>query len=63
MASKKDTSAAKEKKIKLLDGFGITGSYNLMADSFKLSTFAIYARTNLFEKVNISASGTLNLTR
>jgi hypothetical protein len=60
VASKKDTSAAKEKKIKILDGFGINGSYNLMADSFKLSTFAIYARTNLFEKVNISASGTLD---
>ncbi len=28
-----------------------------MADSFKLSTFSIYARTNLFDKLNISASG------
>ncbi len=60
VASKKDTSAAKEKKIKLLDGFGINGSYNLMADSFKLSTFSIYARTNLFDKLNISASGNLD---
>ncbi|GAA0551684.1 putative LPS assembly protein LptD [Chitinophaga japonensis] len=60
VASEKDTSAAKEKKIKLLDGFGINGSYNLMADSFKLSNFSIYARTNLFEKLNISASGTLD---
>lgn len=58
--SKKDTSANKEKKIKLLDGFGINGSYNFVADSFKLSTFSIYARTNLFDKLNISASGNID---
>jgi hypothetical protein len=58
--SKKDTTANHEKKIKLLDGFGITGQYNLVADSFKLSTFNIYARTNLFDKLNISANGTID---
>lgn len=58
--SKKDTSANKEKKIKLLDGFGINGSYNFLLDSFKLSTFQIYARTNLFDKLNITASGTID---
>jgi hypothetical protein len=58
--SKKDTSANKEKKIKLLDGFGINSSYNLLADSFKLAPFSIYARTNLFDKLNITASGTLD---
>lgn len=58
--SKKDTSASKEKKVKLLDGFGINGSYNFLADSFKLSTFSIYARTNLFDKLNITASGNLD---
>jgi hypothetical protein len=58
--SKKDTSANKEKKIKLLDGFGINGSYNMLADSFKLSTFSIYARTNLFDKINITANGSID---
>ncbi|MBC9931861.1 putative LPS assembly protein LptD [Chitinophaga qingshengii] len=58
--SRKDTSGNHEKKVKLLDGFGITGSYNFVADSFKLSPFALYARTNLFDKVNISANATLN---
>ncbi|MBW8684818.1 putative LPS assembly protein LptD [Chitinophaga rhizophila] len=58
--SKKDTSANKEKKIKLLDGFGINGSYNMLADSFKLSPFQIYARTNLFDKLNITASGNID---
>ncbi|HVI49214.1 MAG TPA: putative LPS assembly protein LptD [Chitinophaga sp.] len=58
--SRKDTSGNHEKKVKLLDGFGITGNYNLMGDSFKLSPFNIYARTNLFDKVNISANGTID---
>ncbi|SKD10232.1 hypothetical protein SAMN05660461_6136 [Chitinophaga ginsengisegetis] len=58
--SKKDTTGNHEKKIKLLDGFGINGSYNLVADSFKLSTFSLYARTNLFDKLNISASGNID---
>ncbi|MCW3464356.1 putative LPS assembly protein LptD [Chitinophaga nivalis] len=58
--SRKDTSGNHEKKIKLLDGFGITGSYNLVADSFKLSPFNIYARTNLFDKLNISMSGSID---
>ncbi|MBO9728234.1 MAG: LPS-assembly protein LptD [Chitinophaga sp.] len=58
--SKKDTTGNHERKIKLLDGFGINGSYNLVADSFKLSTFSLYARTNLFDKLNISASGNID---
>ncbi len=57
--SKKDT-ATHSKKIKLLDGFGINSSYNFMADSFKLSPFSIYARTMLFDKLNISANGTVD---
>ncbi|MGN6439103.1 MAG: putative LPS assembly protein LptD [Agriterribacter sp.] len=48
------------KKIKLIDGYGITGSYNLLADSFKLSNFNIYARSTLFEKVNITASANID---
>jgi len=44
------------KKVKLIDGFGISGSYNLLADSFNLSTFSIYARSTLFDKINITAN-------
>ena len=57
---KKDTAATAFKKIKLLDGFGMSGSYNLVADSFALSTFSFYARSTLFEKVNITASAVLD---
>ncbi len=56
----KDTANGGMKKVKLIEGFGITGSYNLVADSFKLSPFSVYARTTLFKKVNISANGTID---
>lgn len=58
--SKKDTGYAPMKKIKLIDGFGFNGSYNLMADSFKLSPINIYVRSTLFEKINITAGATLD---
>ena len=58
--SRRDTTAGGIKKITLLDGLSLGGSYNFLADSFKLSTFSISARTNLFEKFNVTASGTLD---
>ena len=54
--NKNDTSGTGDKKVRLLDGFGINGSYNLITDSFRLSTFSTYLRSTLFEKVNITAS-------
>ena len=54
--NKKDTSAAAVKKITLIDGFSITSGYNFLQDSFRLSPFNINMRTNLFEKISISAS-------
>ena len=51
----KDTSAG-TKKVSLLDGLSINGSYNFLADSFRLSNLNLSARTNLFEKINITAS-------
>lgn len=57
---KKDTSAKADKKISLLDGFGLAGSYNFLADSFQFSTISLQARTNLFEKVNISGQATFD---
>jgi LPS-assembly protein len=53
--NKKDTAADAVKKVTLLDGFSITSSYNFLLDSFKLSPFNINMRTNLFEKISISA--------
>ena len=59
MRSKKDTTIEK-KKIRLIDGFGFNGSYNFIADSFKLTPINFYLRSTLFDKINITASTTLN---
>jgi LPS-assembly protein len=58
--SKKDTGDNAIKKIHLIDGFGFSTSYNFFADSMKLSPFQFYFRTNLLEKINISANMTLD---
>lgn len=53
---KKDTSVAALKKVSLIDGFSITSSYNFLKDSFRLEPISMSARSNLFEKINITAS-------
>ncbi|MBO9202631.1 MULTISPECIES: putative LPS assembly protein LptD [Niastella] len=58
--SKKDTANGGLKKVRLIDGFGFTSSYNFVADSFKLAPFSLYIRSTLFEKVNITAGATLD---
>ncbi|MEO6915452.1 MAG: putative LPS assembly protein LptD, partial [Chitinophagaceae bacterium] len=60
LRSKDTTSEAPDRKVKLLDGFGFNGSYNLIADSQKLSVINFYARSTLFEKINITASALLD---
>ncbi len=58
----KDSTAdgKSEKKIRLIDGYGLSMSYNFLADSMQLSPVNLYFRTNLFDKINISANATLN---
>jgi len=60
---KSDTNQTAEpvfKKIKLLEGFGFSSNYNFLADSFKLGNFSFYARTLLFNTINISTSFNLD---
>ncbi len=54
--NKKDTGEAAVKKVTFIDGLSMNGSYNLMADSFALSILSFSARSNLFDKINITAS-------
>jgi LPS-assembly protein len=56
--SKKDTGEAAIKKVTIIDGLSLNASYNLLGDSFRLSPFSISARTNLFDKISITAGGT-----
>jgi len=58
--NKADTAASATKKITLIDGFSISGSYNFLADTLRFSNFSLSARTNLFNKINITTSATID---
>jgi LPS-assembly protein len=58
--SKTDTSTGANEKVKLIDGFGFAGSYNYLADSFKLSNINLYLRSTLFKKVIFSFNSNLD---
>ncbi|WP_262885360.1 putative LPS assembly protein LptD, partial [Foetidibacter luteolus] len=48
------------KKIRLIDGLGITGGYNFFADSLKWSAMSITFRSTLFNNVNITGSTSID---
>jgi hypothetical protein len=55
------TSTDGFKKVPLLQGLSISGNYNFVADSFKLSTLNFSGRTALFDqKLGINFNGTLD---
>lgn len=58
--SRKDSGANAEKKIRLIDGYGLSTGYNFLRDSLKLEPISLYFRTNIFEKINISANAVLD---
>lgn len=58
--SKKDTADNGTKKVRLIDGYGFSTGYDLLADSFRLSNPNIYLRSSLFDKISITASAAMN---
>lgn len=58
--NKKDTSQGGMKKVRLIDGFGLSTGYNMLADSFALSDFNLYLRSNLFEKISLTAGASVS---
>ena len=56
--SKRDTSGVK--KIKLIDEFRLSASYNFLADSMRLSTIPVTFRTTIFKNFGINFSTTLD---
>jgi hypothetical protein len=48
------------KKVKLLESLRISGSYNFIADSMKLSVFNVAGRTTLFDRIGLNFGGTLD---
>jgi hypothetical protein len=60
MRDKNDTALDAVKKVSLIDGLNLGGSYNFLADSFQLSVFNVGARSNLFDKISITANASLD---
>jgi hypothetical protein len=58
--SEGDSLLPATKKVRLIDGFGFSGGYNLAVDSFQWSNIGFYLRSTLFEKVNITANANLD---
>ncbi|GGA96393.1 hypothetical protein GCM10011511_19620 [Puia dinghuensis] len=58
--SKSDTSSTGVKKTTIIDGFGFNGSYNYLADSFKLSPITFYFRSTLWNSINITGGASLD---
>ncbi len=57
---KSDTSEDGTKKVRLLDGFGVTGGYNLIADSLNWSPVTFNLRSTLFGNVNITGGASID---
>ena len=57
---KNDTSG-KPKKVKIIDNFGISTSYNIFADSMRWSPVSMGLRTTLFNNIGISANSNFSL--
>jgi hypothetical protein len=55
-----DTST-KPAKVKIIDNFGISTSYNIFADSMNWSPVSMGLRTTLFNNVGVSANGIFSL--
>lgn len=58
--NKKDTGENALKKVTLIDGLELGGSYNFLKDSLKLSDLSLSMRSTLFNKLSITASATVD---
>lgn len=56
--SERDTSGVR--KIKIIENFGVSSSYNFLADSLNLSTFSLSLRTTLYGNFGLNLSATLD---
>lgn len=60
ISNPKDSTGKGFNKIKLIDQLNLSGSYNFLADSLKLSTISINASTTVFGKIALSGNLTLD---
>ena len=56
----KDTTGKGERKIPIIQGLSINGSYNFLAKSYKLSTLSFNGRSQFSDKLGVNYFGTLD---
>lgn len=57
----RNDTTGEAKKIKIIDNFGLSTSYNIFADSMKWAPVSMVLRTTIFDKINISANSSFSL--
>lgn len=57
----KNDTTGKPKKVKIIDNFGISTSYNIFADKFNWQPISMQARTTLAHNINISSNANFTL--
>jgi uncharacterized Rmd1/YagE family protein len=57
----KNDTTGKPKKVKIIDNFGISTSYNVFADSLKWAPVTMALRTTLFNNIGVSANSNFSL--
>ena len=60
LKSKSDTAAAQFEKVSLLDNLSFGGSYNLLADSLKLSNITVNANARIGKNLNLNFNANLD---
>ncbi|MDD3978522.1 MAG: putative LPS assembly protein LptD, partial [Methanomicrobium sp.] len=55
-----DTTGKGNEKVKLLDQLNLSGSYNFLADSMRLSNISVTASTTIFGKLGINGNATFD---
>ncbi len=56
----RDTTGTGNKKVKLIDQLTLNGSYNFLAEEFKMSNIGISMSTSIFGKVSLNANANLD---
>ncbi|RZK80833.1 MAG: LPS-assembly protein LptD [Pedobacter sp.] len=59
-ANPKDTTGTGEKKVPIIQGLGINGSYNFLATEYKLSNLSFNGRSQFSDKLGVNFYGTLD---
>ena len=60
LKGKKDTVEGQYTKVKLLENLNFSGSYNIAADSMRLSPISMSGSTRLFDKMTLSFGGSFD---